>query len=570
MLLPKKALQNVKEYEIPMFDEHTELKLDSNENNFGPSPKVLEALRSCDISEISFYPYYGELTEKVAKNFGVKFDQVKITNGADEALQSIIQTYLNEGESLLTLDIAFEMPNIYTLIQGGIIKEVPFEKKWVFPLNSFMTDLKDNNVKVVYLTSPNNPTANVIAEGDLVKILESAKDKVVILDETYANYCGVSYVKYINKYDNLFVVRSFSKDYALAGLRLGCIISNEENIINVKKVLAPYSINSLVVKAAMAALDDNSYICEVKEKIEKLKSELKLFFENFGFTVYPSSTNFLLINCGAKTGFIYNCLKNANISVKMYKKGPLAGNYLRITIPTETGVNKIKSALKIKPYLVFDMDGVLINAKASYREAIAKTFEYFAKEKVLQEEIQKAKNLGGLNNDWDLTKFLLEKRNISVDYSDLVKVFQSYYWNDGNGLINNETPLFDRTLFEELKQNYNLAIFTGRLRNEAMFALNKFGVADMFYPIITTDDIPFDKCKPDPFGINKVKELTIADKYYYFGDTTDDIKSACGAGCVAVGVLPPQDKSEELSNSYKKHNAKYVLQSINNIKSILE
>ena len=115
-----------------------------------------------------------------------------------------------------------------------------------------------------------------------------------------------------------------------------------------------------------------------------------------------------------------------------------------------------------------------------------------------------------------------------------------------------------------------MAIFTGRLRNEAMFALEKFGAKELFFPIITTSDIPYDKCKPDPYGINVVKEMTYSNQYYYFGDTIDDIKAGISADCIAIGVLPPQDKSEELTNALKRHNAQNVLQSINDIEKILE
>lgn len=570
MILPKKSVQNVKEYEIPPFAEDVNLKIDANENNYGASPTVINAIKTATAKDISFYPFYGELTKKIAKRFEVNISRVKITNGADEALQSIIQTYLDNGDSLLTLNISFEMPNIYTLIQGGAIKEVPFETEFEFPINSFLSALNDETVKVVYLASPNNPTGNIIKREDIIKILDGAKDKVVITDETYANYCGIGNADLTDKYDNLFVVRSFSKDFALAGMRLGCIISNEENIKNVKKVISPFSVNALAVKAGLAALDDCEYFESIKLKTENSKKELTEFFENSGFIVYPSQANFLLIDFGSKKEFVYKCLKDLKISVKKFKSGVLASNFLRITIPTEEGTKKIKNALTKKPCLVFDMDGVLVNAQNSYREAIAKTFEYFAKEKVTKEEIQEAKNSGGLNNDWDLTKFLLEKRNIKPNYSDLVKVFQSYYWNDGKGLINNETPLFNKELFIELKKKYNLSIFTGRLKAEAMFALEKFEAKDIFYPIITTDDIPQGKGKPDPFGINKVKELTFADKYYYFGDTIDDIKAAVSANCTAIGILPPQDKSGELTKSLKSYNAEYVLNSVNDINLILE
>lgn len=568
-LKPKKSVQEMQGYFVPLYENDWDIKIDSNENNYGASKKVIEAISNSTYKDISFYPFYGELSEKIADFYGFDLENIKVTNGADEAIQGIIQTYLEEGETLLTLDVSFEMPVVYAKIQGGNIVKVPFKTKWQFPQEEFLNAINDN-VKIIYLASPNNPTGNLIEEETLKKILDKSEGKVVLIDETYANYSGTTYKEYAKKYNNVFIVRSFSKDFALAGMRLGCIISNKENIDNIKKVISPFSVNALAMKAGIAALDDAQYFYNLKKEILASKEELAEFFTKLGAKVYPSFANFLLIDFGKKAEFIYNKLRKENITVKLFKKGSLLENHLRVTIPTRLGVERIKSILNKKTYLVFDMDGVLIDARNSYRAAIEKTYEHFANKKVTQEEIQKAKNLGGLNNDWDLTMFLLKKEGINVEYKDLVEVFQKLYWDDGNGLINNETALFEIETLEKLSKDYNLAIFTGRLRNEAIFALKKFNAEKYFYPILTTDDIPQGKGKPNPFGLNLTKELTISDKYYYFGDTIDDIKAAIGANYTPVGILPPQDKSEELTQSLKATGAKFVLKSVNEIETILE
>ena len=570
MLKPKKSVEEMNGYFVPMYEQDWDIKIDSNENNYGPSPKVLNILSQCNYKNISFYPFYGELSQKIADYQGFSIDNIKVTNGADEAIQSIVQTYLEENESLLTLDISFEMPVIYTQIQGGNVIKVPFEKRWEFPISQFLRELDNKNVKIVYLATPNNPTGNLIDEEDLKKILKKSENKVILIDETYANYANKSYKKYVNEYNNVFIVRSFSKDFALAGMRLGYIISNAENISNLKKVVSPFSVNSFAMQAGIAALEDINYFEQVKAEIIESKQELKNFFESLGGIVYESFANFLLVDFNKKAGFTYNKLRKENISVKLFKQGSLLENHLRITIPTKDGVNKIKKALKIKPSLVFDMDGVLIDARNSYRVTIEKTYEHFTGKNISQKEIQDAKNLGGLNNDWDLTKYLLEKAGYSVSYEEIVSIFQKIYWDDGKGLINNETALFDTALFQELSKNYNLSIFTGRLKAEAMYALERFNATDLFYPILTTDDIPHGMGKPNPYGLNLTKEMTISDSYTYFGDTSDDILAAKSAGFNAVGVLPPQDKSLELINSLKSKGAKYIINSINDTKNILE
>lgn len=570
MIKPKKSIEDMNGYNVPLFEKDWDIKIDSNENNYGPSNKVIAALNNVEIKKISFYPYYGEISQKIADITGFNINNIKVTNGADEAIQSIIQTYLEKNEKLITLDCSFEMPVIYSQIQGGEVIKVPFEEKWTFPVNSFIKKLSDESIKIVYLAVPNNPTGNIIDEKDLRRIIETAKNKIIIIDETYANYSNITYNKFVKEYDNVFSVHSMSKDYALAGLRLGYIISNEENINTLKKVISPYSVNAYAITAGLAALSDIDYFYKVRDEVNLSKEELTKLFSDLGAVVYKSYANFLLVDFKEKAEFVFNLLKKENIIVKFYKSHPVLKNHLRITVPTKTGIERIKQALKIKPALVFDMDGVLVDAGNSYRATIQKTYEQLTGKSITPQEIQDAKNLGGLNNDWDLTKYLLNKSGFEVSYEKITEIFQQIYWNDGKGLINNENHLFNKELFNELSKDYQLAIFTGRLREEALYALERFNSKELFYPIITTDDIPFGKGKPDSYGLNLMKDLTYASEYYYFGDTKDDITAAKNAGYKAIGVLPPQDKSDWLKDNLKSNGADYILNSVNDIKTILE
>lgn len=132
MLKPKKSVENMEGYYVPLFVSNWDIKIDSNENNYGPSEKVIQALNCCNTSNISFYPFYGELSQKIADLTGFKIDNIKLTNGADEAIQGIIQTYIEDGDSILTLDVSFDMPVIYGIIQNASIIKVSFKEKWVF------------------------------------------------------------------------------------------------------------------------------------------------------------------------------------------------------------------------------------------------------------------------------------------------------------------------------------------------------------------------------------------------------------------------------------------------------
>lgn len=570
MIKPRKSLENLTPYEVPLFAEEWDVKIDSNENLYGPSERVLEAIRNVTQDDIQYYPYYGELTQKIADFVGVKAQNIKITNGADEAISGVLQTYMDENDVILTSNPTFAMPLIYTKILGGKIVQVPYKEKWVFPVEEFVDAIKSQNVKIIYISTPNNPTGDCVSEDAIKAVLEVSQDKVVIIDETYGNYCGSNYSKFIEDYDNIFVVKSFSKDFALAGLRLGYIVSNEQNIKLVRGVISPYSVNNIAVIAGIAALSDYGYFKQIKENINLAKDKLTSLFKSIGAIVYPSGGNFLLCDFGEKTDFIYKKFINNKICVKNFSNVEGLKGCLRVAVPRLEEVEKLKNVLKIKPTLVFDMDGVLLNATQSYRVAIQKTFEHFSGKKLDISEIQEVKNQGGYNNDWYLTEYLLKKHGYIVSREDVISKFQEFYWDKGNGLINNEDFLMDKSLLEELSRSFNLAIFTGRVKQEAIYTLKKNGVLDYFYPIITMQDLPEDRQKPDTLGLEMIKNSIITDKIYYFGDTVDDVKCAKNADVVSVGVLPPQDKSEELIEALKNNGANVVLNSINDVKVILE
>lgn len=560
----KQTIQEIKPYPVPLFGEDGYLKLDSNENDFGPSPKVIEALQAVEATDIQYYPYYGKLLQKLADLHGVNIDNIILTAGADEAISSVIGAFLEYEQTVLSVAPSFVMPKIYSKINGLRYLEIPYKEKWQFPTEEFIENI--DKADLIVLTTPNSPTGEVIERSNIEYIIEKAEEKAVLIDETYGNYSGVTNLDLMKNKDNIFIIRSFSKDFALAGLRLGYIISDPENIKELRKYLSPYNVSTLTVKAGLAALDDIHYFENIKHEMEDSKRVLTEGLEKLGAKVYPSRTNFICVDFGKKADFIYHTLLKNKISVKFFDKTPLLENCFRICVPKMENTLKILKALEIKPTIVFDMDGVLFDASKSYRVAVQKTFNNFAGKDVEPEEISAAKKLGGLNNDWDLTEYLLKKNGFEVNYEDIVNVFQSHY----EQLTDIEEPLVSKEYFEELSKNYNLVIFTGRLKKEAHYTLNKYGFAEYFYPIITMHDVGLDHQKPDCRGLEIIKEKIITDKIYYLGDTVDDMTCANVAEVIGIGVLPPQDKSEDLKNVLKSKNAVVVLNQAIDLTEFLE
>lgn len=558
----KKTIQELKPYSVPLFDDEGYLKLDSNENDFGPSPKVMKTLKSLEACDVQYYPYYGKLLKKLADFHNTAIENIILTAGADEAISAIFGTFLEYGQTVLTVDPSFVMPKIYAKSNGLNYKEIPYGKKWEFPEEEFIKNI-DDKIDLIHLTTPNSPTGEVIERKVIEKIVEKSTEnenkKAVLIDETYGNYSGVTNLDLVKEHDNVFIVRSFSKDFALAGLRLGYIISDSKNIKHLRKYLSPYNVSTLTVNAGIAALEDIEYFKAVKNEMEKSKNLLKETFESYGATVYPSKTNFLCVDFGILADFINHKFNENKIKVKYFNQAPHLNNTFRIAVPKVENAKKVIKAISPKPTIIFDIDGVLIDASQSYRVAIQKTFKEYSGQEVSSATIQLIKNQGGFNNDWDLTEFLLKNHKIEIPKEEIIKSFQKYYWDGDFGLIHNEELLVTKEFIAKLSKTHNLAIFTGRLKKEAMFTLEKHGIAKYFYPIITMDDLPIDRQKPHPLGLEIIKEKIVTNKIYYLGDTVDDMISAKRANIKAIGVLPPQDKSKELKQLLKSQNPMVIL-----------
>ena len=573
MIEVAEILKNIKPYEADLFENNELLRLNSNENQFGASPKAIEALKNISKQDISTYPAYGKLMELLAKKFKLDIENFLITAGCDEAICTIYRTYLNPDDKVLSYSPTFSVPKIISETLGASFIEIDYDEKWSFNLEKILNKAKEINPKIIHITSPNSPTGEIVKSSDIKTILETFKETVVVLDNTYSNYASETFKEDdIKNYNNLFITKSFSKDYALAGLRLGYVISKSENIKNLNKAILPYSVNKLALIAGIEAIKDHKHFERVKLNTEKNKKDLTKFLNSFGFKTYPSEGNFVLCDMGDKADFIYKKLLQNKILIKKFGDNALK-NTFRITIPNNKDLKKFKKALTIKPLLVFDIDGVLIDVQNSYREAILKTYKEFKGEETTKEAIQKAKNLGGLNCDWALTQYLLKENGIDVSLDNVIEKFQKYFFTpqkDGSmGLIDKEELIIKKDLVEKLSKKYDLCVFTGRPEDEAIYSLKKYGILDYFNIIITKNSLSENEQKPHPAGLNVIKNGSIYKNILYFGDTKDDMICAKSADVKGIGILPPQDKSKVLKKELKEFGAKKNLNSINEIRKVL-
>ncbi len=325
------------------------LLLDFNERTTGASPKVREALKKfIDSDRLQVYPEYGDLETKIAKYAEVPVGQVIITNGGDQGIDIICRAYLDEGDKVIIPFPAFAMHYQSAGIQGAEILEPRYNEKGEPPLKEILDlILNTEGIKLIILCNPNNPIGSIIPIDDIEEILIKAKEKdiAVLHDEAYFEFSGITVKDLIDKYDNLYIMRTFAKAFGLVASRAGYLISKEENIQELLKIRGPYDVNMFAKTAILAALEDIGYAKDyIKEVMEVSKPRLETFFKEKGIFFYPSQANYLLLRV-ENPGEIMEGLKSRSILVRP-KPGPDGKETIRVSIGTLKDTERLVAALE--------------------------------------------------------------------------------------------------------------------------------------------------------------------------------------------------------------------------------
>jgi histidinol-phosphate aminotransferase len=304
-------------YSPPSAGREGKLRLDFNENTVGCSPKVIEFLREKLTAErLSIYPEYVQSVAELAAFFGVEDNQFTLTNGTDEAIQLLVNTYVDDGDDVLTLKPSYAMYRFYADVAGASVREVPFCAETLeFPLKGLISAVRPET-RAILIANPNNPTGTGIDLEEVRKILEIAPRAAVLIDEAYFEFSGVTALPCIGSYRNLFVSRTFSKVYGMAAMRCGCLFSAAENVQWLKKAQSPYSVNSLAVLAARAAIRDQEYIRRYIAEALDARALLCHGLERLGMEYFPSRANFVLFRAGDRAIPIRDALRERGVLVR--------------------------------------------------------------------------------------------------------------------------------------------------------------------------------------------------------------------------------------------------------------
>lgn len=310
------------------------VKLASNENPLGCSEKVKEAIKNA-LDNLSLYPDGNTTILKgaLAKKLNIGTDEVLPSSGADEMIDLISRTLVSKNDEVIMADITFPRYIATTKMMGGIPIIVPL-KDWTYDLNGILGKIT-SKTKVIWLCNPNNPTGTIVTKDEVLAFLDKVPENIVVVyDEAYREFVTrddypKNSIEFVKKYSNVIVMRTFSKIYGLAGIRVGYTIANSEIIENINKVRGPFNVNSLGQVAAVAALEDEDFLKRAYDVNLEGKNYIYEEFDKMGLKYPPSETNHIFVDVKKDSNEVF---------VEMQKKGviirPMGGTFIRVSIGT--------------------------------------------------------------------------------------------------------------------------------------------------------------------------------------------------------------------------------------------
>lgn len=546
------------------------LKLDFNERSDSRPLWLGEQGLSMDC--LWKYPDKSGLKKQVAEFYKLASEQVMLTNGGDESIELLFKlTCLRQKKLVLPLP-AFSQYLVGKDNWNSDITLVEALDDMRIDLQSAVDALQADSVLI--LTSPNNPTGELIPYDELVKTCEKAREvgALVFLDEAYIEFAGdsVQSLSLIKQFDNVVILRTLSKAFGLAGIRCGYLLGQSKLIEQFQQLSLPFNLPSPTIEIAKMAFTEGARleVSNYSQVIAENREEIVELLTSSGLKLVDSSANFVFVQgSSAKLRLIKAACQKRNIKIKTQLSGLTTANNtveaIRITIPfyLKSLLNTLRLALKPE-LLCFDMDGVLIDTSKSYDSAIKATVKDFTGKDVSQDDIERLRGQGGFNNDWVLTQALIKETGQQQALEQVTQKFQEFYQGTDTvkGFKQLETSIMNAELLQKIfiasSRTLKTAIVTGRPKEEAIDGTQFIGARNTL--VISDDDV--EQSKPNPEGVLKAKRYYGKETCWMFGDTPDDMAAANGAGAMAIGIG---------SQSLYDYGAALVLESVNEVEGLL-
>jgi histidinol-phosphate aminotransferase len=344
MLKPRECIAALSPFRSPIVSREG-LSLDLNENTGGCSPRVLARLRSLSTMDLARYPEREPGEQAVAKFLGLKAEQVLLTNGVDDALLALFATYLGPGDEMILADPTFVMYSIYGAATGAHLVRLQAGDDFAFPASKLIERISPHT-RMIAIANPNNPTGTAASRSDLLSVVEAAPDAAVLVDEAYFEFHGETILPDLARYPNLFVARTFSKAYGLAGLRLGVLVAAPEQLGLVRRFCSPFNVNAVALTCLEEALSDQEFVAQYVDQIKRGRERLVRLCGELGLRSWPSRANFVLVRVGPRADAFVTAMARRGARIRDVSVSPGCEGCVRITIATRPQMDGVLAAIR--------------------------------------------------------------------------------------------------------------------------------------------------------------------------------------------------------------------------------
>jgi histidinol-phosphate aminotransferase len=347
VIQPRARVQQMPEYHPPLGNRDS-LRLDFNENTLACSPAVLAAIHSLSAADLTRYPERGPIEALAANHLGLAPEQVILTNGVDEAIHVLCEAFLDRGDEILLPVPTYTMYEIYASATDATTRRVQAGVDFRFPFEALLAGITPKT-KLIAIANPNSPTGSTCSREQILAIAEAAPHAVVLVDEAYYHFYGQTVMDLVGKLPNLIVARTFSKAYGLASLRLGLLAGPESQLRWTRRVLSPYSVNTVALAALKAALidpDAQSYLDWYVSEITQSRTEFLAALSQIGLAYWPTEANFVLVNIGPAHKEFAAAMRQQGILVRDRSADPGCDGLVRITIGTHDQMHVAVDAIQ--------------------------------------------------------------------------------------------------------------------------------------------------------------------------------------------------------------------------------
>lgn len=342
--VPRARVQAMKEYHPPLGNRDA-MRLDFNENTIACSPRVREMLGRISAGDLTRYPERAPVERIVAEHLGVAPEMVVLTNGVDEAIHVLFDTFLESGDELLLPVPTYTMYEVYASATDARAVTVQAAGDLQFPFERLLNSITPLT-KIIAIANPNSPSGSIATREQIIEIARCAPQAVVLVDEAYFHFYGETVIDLIGTLPNVTIARTFSKAYGLAGLRLGVLAGPAELIQWIRRVLSPYSVNSLALACLPPALEDSAYLDWYVGEVIAAREEFAEALDAAGVRRWPSHANFILVDIGAGHAEVVRMMSAGGVLVRDRSSDPGCNGCVRITIGTRKQMREAVGVLK--------------------------------------------------------------------------------------------------------------------------------------------------------------------------------------------------------------------------------